>query len=331
MIDQNIQNQNFWDPAGDNVFRGVFDGDKEKLKKVFERYKASPRTPLRNLLLLSIPILLEVILIYLFPEIISILASGDDGDGLYVLFMPFMPALWYIYKIYKLQRDLVKMIIADENNWIYSPSERRERWNKLLNIYPEFLQKGNENQNIQDEFWGKFDGDKQDTDFWSGVFEYTVVTRGSKGRKNRTKHYKTLFALKLNKKLSADFRLEPETSINRFFSFLRKKEINTESAKFNKFFAFYYNGEKADKEIEIIKILSPAVQVRLLDLVNQDSKFGIMFRDETVFFMFSGKLIKKMHTNFFKKVELDFRDQEVIQKRLHTMLEISSEIVPYLD
>jgi hypothetical protein len=361
--------------------------------------------------LCCIPIAIEVGLLILYPEILDFIFSSKNsrgrssgGDnGIYLLIIPFLPVFYYVHRVHKLQRDLIKLIIARVNGWIYSPEESPSRWGSFSSRFPELFLKGNKKQNLQDEFWGFYKttaitlvqaqaeamsavavpamvapvapiqapvptptatiapqvaanvnstpasptvykinvapvvsaapakiNTQQGVPFYSSVFEYTVESGGGR-RRHSTTYRKTVFALRLNKVIKADFRLEPEGIINKFLNFFRKKEINTESAEFNKTFAFFYGGQKVDSELEIVKTLSPAVQIKLLELKNKRGGFTILFRGDTVFVVFEGNLFKKMYTSFFKSIELDPRDHELMQTIIKEILDITSQIIPYLD
>jgi hypothetical protein len=332
-VSKTTQKDEFWDPVGEVVTSGRFRISSEKIRKKHEEYKQNPNIPRRNLFLFSLPGIITILLVIVFPGIIETLAGiSEDGDGVMLLLVPFLPIFWYWRMIHKLQRDLVKMIIADDRGWMYSPDERRNRWMNLSKAYPEIFRKGNKDQNFQDEFWGTFEGKRQTVHFWSGIFEYTTESGSGKNRRKVTKR-KTAVALRLNKKLKSDFRLEPNgfgASIKNFFR--GDKNIRTESSEFNKYFSVYYNGKKMQKQLEIVKTLSPSVQVRILEMTKKEGKFALQFRGETVIFVLNGKLLQKMKTNFFfKGVQLDPRDQKAIEDRLNTMLDISSDIVPFLD
>lgn len=332
-VSKPIQKDEFWDPVGEIITKNRFKMSSDKIRNTFEQYKTNPNIPRRNLLFFSIPAILTILLVIVYPSILKVLADlGDDGDGIWILLIPLLPIAWYWRKIHKLQRDLAKMIIADGHGWIYNPDERRNRWMNLSSIYPELFKKGNKNQNFQDEFWGDFEGEKQRVDFWTGIFEYTTETGSGKNRHQVTRQ-KTAIALKLNEKLKSDFRLEPNGFGSWIKNFFRgNKNIRTESSDFNKYFSVYYNGRKMEKQLEIVKTLSPSVQVRILQMAKEQGKFALQFRGETVIFVFDGLLLKKMKTNFFfRGVKLDPRDQKAIEDRLNAMLDISSDIVPFLD
>ena len=111
---------------------------------------------------------------------------------------------------------------------------------------------------------------------------------------------------------------------------LSKKEINTESSEFNKLFAVFYNGRKDQKALEIVKTLSPALQIKLVEL-SQKEKFSLLFRNDIAIFMINGKLLPRMKTNFFRAIKLHPADKTFIENRINTILDISSEMMKYLD
>lgn len=327
-----LSKEKFWDPAGEEISAEKLDGDITKLELKYLEYKGDPGAIKRNLFFCTLPAMITIGLVIMFPQIISSLANaGDDGQGLGLLFLPFIPLIWYIAHVFKVQIDVAKMMIAKKEGWLYSPAEKYSRWSGFCAKFPELFNKGHENQNLQDEFWGTFEADRQKVHFWSGIFEYTIVTSGSKGRKSRRKVINTGIAMKLNKHLKTDFRLEPEGFLSKFLNIFRSKEINTESHDFNQAFAFFYNGKKSDEELQIVRVVSPSVQVRLLEMKEAEGPFCLQFRDDIVVFLFNRNLFKKMHTNFFRKVEIDQRDIEAIESRLKKLLHIAGDIVPFLD
>ncbi len=312
-----------WDPAGEKITKKTFIGATKKLLTKYQVYKENPGLIRRNAILLGLIPIGFFVLMPLVPALRELLFSGNDFNWIGFLFLP---VIIYLARIHQLQRDLVKMVVADEYGWVYSSEKQKDRWSKLAGIYPHLFDKGSD-QNIQDEFWGKFRGKKQTVDFWSGIFEYTTGSG-----KQKTVHKKTAFALHLNTVLKSNFRLEPEGDSSSFFRFFRrKKEIDTESNAFNKTFAVFYNGKKQEKQLEIIKILSPSVQVRLLEIANREGKFIIQFQKDTVVFIFQGLLLQNMKSNFFKKVSLDARDKKAINERINRILDITSDILPFLD
>ena len=317
-----------WTPTGKKIYAEDFEKGHNKLEKVFKKYTQKPGLPRRNLFLFLLPVIFATIYFGIFPESAqNILSSSENIQDVLVIFAP---AMIYWWRVRSIQRDLIKSLIAKKNNWIYNPEKNPIHWAQFKGKFPEIFKKGTDGQNMQDEFWGKFKGKKQAVDFYSGLFQYTVTTGSGKNRSSKT-YTKTIFSIKLNKKLKSNFRLEPESFGSKILNFFSRKEIETESSEFNKTFAFYYNGKKSQKALEIIKTLSPAVQLKLLNLKETEGNFTILFKEQLVLFVFKGKLLKKMKTNFFKKVELDPRDQKTIENRINNILDISTDMMQYLD
>ncbi len=319
-----------WDPIDEDVRPALFERDLNELNKKYNAYKKHPNSIRFKLFLCFIPVFLLVgISVFFLGPFLRILAELDNAAGVVVL--PFVFVIWYIRKIFLVQRDIVKLMIAKANNWTYSPAEKPSRWRLFKRKYPEIFYKGNQDQNMQDEFWGDFDSGTQKVSFYAGVFAYVTKTKDSKGRSSKKTYYNTIVAIKLNKKLKSDFRLEPEGLGRKFLNFFGSKEIEMESAEFNDKFAFFYNGKRADKELDIVGTLSPSVQVRILQMAREQKPFTLQFKDDIALFAFKGRMMKKMKTNFFRKVEIDQRDIDELNKWLNNMLNIASDIVPFLD
>lgn len=156
-----------WDPVGQKITRSEFASKNKKIQEKLKKYTENPKLPLRNLLLFSIPGILTLIAFIFFYE--PILKSAE-GDNFYFLLFSFVPVFVYWGRVRKLQKDLIKFMVAKENHWFYDPNESISRWNNFENFVPEFFRKGDEGQNLQDEFWGKFQGKKRRLIFIPGCF-----------------------------------------------------------------------------------------------------------------------------------------------------------------
>jgi len=212
--------------------------------------------------------------------------------------------------------------------------------------FPDIFLKGNNSQELEDEFWGKFHTATQSRDFYSGIFHYATTT--GRGKHRKTKHkYQTVFAIRLEKILKNSLLLVPEKKSDRFWRSLGAgSDINFESEAFNQAFKVFKNGQPNQKELlQIFMKLSPAVQIQLVDLANANPGSSIYFAGDMFLFVRSGllfptkrTLIKfkglpnvQMHTNFFKKVELNEKDEAYLQERFDTLLSIASNTAKYLD
>ncbi len=318
--------EEFWDPAGLKTLQDSHNDHREKLEKKLQTFLENPRIPLRNLMLCALPGVLTLGLFILFPQTLTLLLTGDAGQAPFQLVLiAFAPVFIYGAYIKTLERDLVKILLAKEKNWQYNPHQSSVHWKRFKSIFPKIFNKGNTGQNLQDEFWGTFKG----TPFYHGIFEYKIKTHSKKNSHTRT-YYESIFAIKLEKRLTHDFRIVPYHFTRKLLNFFRHKEINTESFEFNKYYDVLYDGEKSVKALQIIKTLSPAVIDKLINLRKKRGHTWVAFKDEIVLFKFNGRLFKEMHTNFFKSIEVDPRDTKKLEQEMEDILHIAKEISKYL-
>ncbi len=342
-----------WDPADEVITQTTFKAVNDKVQKKFEEYQKDPYKIRRNYFIFwgigFVGTALIMSLLWVSPELFwsIMLGSGDDDSGGFaILTFPWIPLVWYVFHVKKLQRDLVKKIIADRNHWVYNPDENTSRWQALAKKFPKIFLKGNNSQDLEDEFWGKFHTASQSRDFYSGIFHYATTTGSGKNRKTRHK-YQSVFAIRLEKVLKDSLLLLPEKKSDRFWRKLGfKADVNVESEAFNQNFKVFKNGKPSQQDlIRIFVKLSPAVQEQLVLLAKENPNSSIYFSGDTFLFIREGmlfptkkSLIKfkgapdvQMHTNFFKKVELDPQDEAYLQERFNTLLNIGSNIAKYLD
>ena len=320
------ETKSFWDFTGTRVKEASFIGDNEKLDKEFKKLKKHPNKIKTNFFFACLPIAFFFAVLLFAPQIISAIISSSD-EGIYLLILPFAPAVIYYTRIKKLEIDLIKKLIAEEYNWIYSPKESYLRWSAAKSFSPKIFDKGTRTKRLEDEFWGNYKSPKQTVDFWSGLFTYET---GSD--KYRVKHVETVFAIRLNKYLTKKFSIVPSNAFRSVSNFFTKKDIDTESAKFNSKFDVEYDGTKIDNHLDIIKILSPAVQVQLLEFLDNHGSFSLFFEGSVFFIVMKGKLFSKMKTSFLLKgVYLHPEDRKNLEEKMNSMINISSQIVPYLD
>ena len=84
-------------------------------------------------------------------------------------------------------------------------------------------------------------------------------------------------------------------------------------------------------EPEIVRVLSPSIQVRLLELQKREWGLEVLFVNDTMLFSFSGKLLKNMRSNFFKKVEIHSADIDAVQNRLREVFLLGIDMARFLD
>jgi len=345
---ESTESQTTWDPFGVAVSNKRFEPFSRDDLRQYRTLRTHPWKVRRNLITFGLLAFLGLPLL-LFIDSQDVLTLSKDSAG--ILFLPFMPLIWYIAWIGTLQRRLFKLILCQENNWVFFPKTAQasslmsfilnnlnrykkipkkhyleNRWKAWNEKIPELFTRGNQGQDIYDEIWGDFKMNSGKTyPFYTAIFTYCITSGAGTNKKTR-RYNQTIFSVPLNNELSTEFALLPEKK----FKFNRKKEIETESEQFNKAFQFKYAGEKTSKEVEIIKTLSPLVQTQLLDMRKQEGDFSIAFEKELIVLSFDGRLIKKMHTSFITKVELKEKDKESLRRRMSSIFEMLNTIVPTL-
>ncbi len=360
---ENIKNMRldniFWDPVNKSIKFGTFKKEREALYKKFKYLK-------NHSYLLKIYLFLLILIILFVWGIIgywlyvdtdsarSFLFGDSNHDAMcWVLLLAWLPLLMFLSYIKNLQIDLIKERIAEKRKWIYNPDKSNKHWFSLKEKFPFIFAKGNKSQNVQDEIWGRYKNDDQNIDFYSGIFEFQVET-GNEKRRHSKRYFQTYFGIHLNKKLNKDLKLTPNSKVKKIFKSLLSEKIELESVEFNEIYSVEYGGKKEEK-LDIFKKLSPAVQWELIRLGKESKDLKILFSEDTFLFSQSGflfqknklnfmvriiigmipfakqVLIRKMHSNFMKRVEINIKDEEFLEEKIETLLEIATEIPQYLD
>jgi hypothetical protein len=262
---------------------------------------------------------------------ILIFLINSSQFGFLIIFLSWIYTGILVSTYKKLVIDLIKLQIAKTNFWAYDPNVSKGNWRSHNQLFPELFSLGNQNQYFEDQFWGKTEFKSKDNYFHSGLFSYDVVTRDSKGRRHTTTYKKHFISVYTEKEIKTRFKISPEGVFNKIGNFFSKKEINTESNEFNKAFAFSYNGSKDNEAQNIVKVLSPAVQDKLLSMKNKKGSYSALFSNHAVTFIFDGLFFKQIHTDFKKSLVIDSRDSDFLENELNTVIDISNEIMQYLD
>lgn len=319
----NISQNNYWDPTNFIDFERINKNCIKILSKLFF-LKRNPDKPKKQISIASLILIVGTVGVFLL-NFNSSIKIDPDAWLMYLLFAIF-PLTFILIDYQSLSKDIIKIQVAQSNNFLYDPYSDYKKWFDLSKLYPEIFQKGNSSQHVEDQFWGSLTKNSIDHYFYSGIFTYTIRTQNGKNSSSTT--YNThFFSIKLNKKINTRFCLCRESIFSRF----SKKEINTESIEFNKRFSFLYDGKKSEKSLEIVKQLSPAVQEKIIELDKKTKGMNILFTQDCVIFLFTGFLLKRSKTNLFKSVEINEEDKNFISNKLDTLIDISSDISHYLD
>jgi hypothetical protein len=324
------KNTNLWDPSGSLPNLNAI---KEENVKEYARYlflKNNPNYSKKVFLTIFITSVFIFMLSFFIDVIFRILA---------ISFLILTSIIFYLY-LYMMRKDIIKLIVAIENNFLYWPNPDRLRWINYFKLFPEIFNRGDKNQSLEDIFWGEIDYENRKNYFVSGIFNYTITSYDSENREKDTKYTDHFFIIKLNKKLNSRFYLYPQNIFSKVKNLFVKKDIKLESLRFNSTFSFSYNGKKDEKAIEIVKTLSPRVIEELLKLYDfktgkklfkKSDNFSVLFTNDCVVFYFSGYFIENLRTNFAFSNKISEKDKIFLDNELKTMIKLGSEMVKYLD
>lgn len=230
--------------------------------------------------------------------------------------------------IKSMEKDLIKLSYAKKNGFLYNPDRNFSKYSPMLSKFPELFRKGNIKHNFEDQMWGTYDGK---IPFYTSVFSYTNVTHDNKGNRHEHTYYDYCFFIKLAKPMNKRFMLVKEGIGSKIANLFTKKEINTESIEFNKFFAFKYEGKKVEEGSEIVKILSPAVQSSLVNLRKQFGGVEVLFTTDCVGFSFDRDLFRHFRSNLSKTGEIDPEVNEKVSGMIKTLIQLSYAVSKYND
>tara|TARA_E500000178_G_C16816718_1_gene659551 strand:- start:118 stop:909 length:792 start_codon:yes stop_codon:yes gene_type:complete len=256
---------------------------------------------------------------------------GEGILGTSLLFFAFLTVPFFRYVTFNYNavvKDLVKQNIAQMKGWLYDykPSHNKA---KILNSQYPTIFSGDVIVGVDDEFIGMKKVDHKNYYFKSGVYEFKLKRRSGKKNKYITKHIHYII-INLNKKLNVNFLLTPEIA-GGFFSNFNSKELQLESQEFNTLFKFDYQGKRSEKKAEIIKNLSPAVQLKLIKLAKRKAILKILFSEEKIVFAFKDKLIYNLNTNAYRYSGIKPNDVKSVEKEIDDIIQLSVSIIKYLD
>ncbi|MDO8609697.1 MAG: hypothetical protein Q7R95_04060 [bacterium] len=303
----------YWDPINDIIHQDTYLIQGKVLENRAQKYQDNPYLIKRNLFLMLIFPMGVLVMLICFPQYLF------NKNSLSIIIVSLLPLYFYYMSIINLQNDLILKLLCGENEWVYNPQEDMERIEKLTVYYPYIFGKGRA-RNICDQIWGKLH-DVKPIDFWRGSYTYT---EGS-GKSSHTYH-KAIFILRLIKSIPKSFTLENANILSGFIA-----DIKTESEEFNSIFHIKAESNKLDSKVHILKILSPSVQVRLIQFAQAFDVETIHFQDYSMTIVFKYELWRPQFTNFFKDVVLDDRDKEIFYSSLKEMSKLPSEMLQFID
>lgn len=307
-----------WDPFGDSVSSLSFVSQQKLLVDKLQKYRQNPGIFKKNLqLLTALPIVIIVIVILLaFPNNIGMVLNRGTVS---IIIFSFFPLIFYRRFVIRFQDDLILYLLCENNHWIFNPAVDNNRFQLLQRVFPAVFNVGR-SQMITDQIWGAFQAQEK-VGFWRSTFTYTVGSG-----KNSHTYIKAVFVLRLSRQLPVSFKL---SKAGLFSSF--EDVVKTESADFNKLFQISSDQKDEAAKMQIIKILSPSVQVRLIDFIKNINFEAIYFQNNTITIIFPDEIWRPVYTNFFNQIAVDARDEALFMESLKQMVELPTEVINYID
>ena len=312
-----------WDPADQEISEESFDRQVSVLENKFQEYQQHPgKIAKQNQMWLMVGVLgiaIAILIMYFFQALFRLAFA--------VVFISFAPWGLFQKKVNELQGDVVNLLIARSHGWIYNPDPDKSRWGYLGTKFPQIFLRGDRDQYLEDQYWGSISETGKALEFWLGIFHFTI-----KAGKSSVPFIKTTIAVHLPETLQNPFYLHSRTMEASMTGLFRHKAMQTENLAFNKEFDIYTNDEdQVGAEAEAIRLISPAVQERLLKLKAEHGSFSLLFQGDVVIFSFSGALLKREYTTFFKAVALDPRDEAQHQALFSDLFGLIGGMMRFLD
>lgn len=306
--------KSFWDPLNENIKADSFQTEQQSVINQTEKYQKNPNLIKRNLIFAGLVPIIGVVLLILFWETLQSLADPR------IFLCTFIPLILYYQGIRLLQEKLLLYLLSREEGWAYNPEESSTSTQKLIQKYPKIFDQGR-NQKVGQQIWGSINRPYK-IEFWRCTFWYTV----GHGRYSHT-NKRPVFALKLNRPVNVNYTMLRVVNFWEEF----QTEIKTESEEFNKKFKVVADKYDSTTKTQILKVLSPSVQVRFIEFSKKYKLNRIYFEDDIMLIEFIENVWKTKYTNFLKKVEVDKRDVEHFSETLKDMMALPSEMIQYMD
>jgi hypothetical protein len=316
-----MHEQSFPDPLNEPIFSTSFAEEQQKLTNKIENLQMFPHLPLMLFSLFCI-----------IPVVVLLFMTIAKQFSFELLFVTFIPAVSYYFYIKSLERDLETFLLCKRNNWAFNPNYDIKRPKRMAQYFPDVFNRGH-SASFDNQIWGSVNTKKENA-FWSCMFSYIV------GEGRGSSYYEQqVLIVELDKKLPMNFvlfrygfRLLESVKINELTNReTMHRDLETESEEFNKLFKIKYTEKSLDSKREIISVLSPSVQVRLIDFAKQYSLDCITFQNNCMIVLFSSEIWKAKHTNFFKNVMIDDRDVKRFDELMKQIIALPAEMIRFLD
>ena len=310
----------YWDPVEGQIPQNKFDQSNKKYLDFYQKYINRPK-----LIKYRVYFTITLIIIISASSFIGIFIFEMKTGYLIISFILLILSTFTIRNLTYFNDPIVFLTIAKKNGWLYNKFATKNKVELFKKKFPRLFLKGSRYK-ITDEFFGKINFLNISTDFYFSIFEYKI----QHGKK--TLIYKNnLLAFNNSMKTKYNFTIAPQDLQGSFRDYFSDADIKTESRKFNKRFSIYYNGTKEKNENEIIKLLTPAVIIKLIEIKNRYGDFYLIFGPELVIFVFTKNLLYINHTDFTKNIEIDQRDIKNVETAISNYIKTAKNLLQYLN
>ena len=220
-----------------------------------------------------------------------------------------------------IQEEVILSMLCKKHNWLYLPKEETGSPKVFAATFPDLFDYGYD-QNFDEQIWGTIQSQTGiERPFWYTKFTY-VVQEG-RSSKVKTEH---VYIIQLQKPVEVEFTLAKAGIFSKF-----EESIKTESVDFNNAYVIKASSSKGQDMNEIIKILNPSVQIRLVDFSHKYTGIkSLSFKLDLLIISFHESIWKTRYTNFFKSVSIDMRDEENFNKAFLDMIAIPEEMLHFI-
>lgn len=301
--------QSFWDPLHDEITVNSFTTNTQKLENKVNDIRIHPT-------------------IFILKSLLQlVIAVGISAVSLYFQIYSYLPyaisvliIISYYLGIKKKQEEVIFFLVCEENHWAYNPDKDTSRADRLAVAFNDIFQKGYDRY-VSDQIWGNVENNNHQSPFWRCDFTYT---EGS-GKSTHT-YNEAVLATQCEKAIPINFSLQHAGFFERL-----GETIKTESDEFNKQFLIIAGDSSVHTKEAIMRVLSPSVQVRLIEFSKQYPLTLVSFNDDIMTLKFSQQIWQPKYTSIFNLMKIDPQDVTNFNNVLHNIVAIPAEMMQYIE
>jgi len=266
----------------------------------------------------------------LFLLLLSLPSTDDEIFGIiksivgFVVIVIILIGFSMITSGSEIKKLMTKILFAQKNKLVYNPEPSFDRLMKLAEFFS-ILQKDeideDSDDSVSDQFWGVNEVNGKKLDFYMSLYSYHVGD--GKARKYFTN---TIMIMPLQKKIAYPFIVREGVRKRS-----DKNNIELESIEFNERFIVNFVDKKTTVATEIIKILTPALQQKFIEVADKYGYFTVEFSNNAVLFSISGDKINVFRTSAFGEIKIKAQDEKKIHDNMNAFFGVAAEIIKYVD